>query len=237
MTTLFILAGGFGTRLRSVVTDAPKALAPIGSHPFLRLQLEGWIGHGLRSFVFLLHHRADLIIDYLQKEKKLLRDCEVRWVIEPNPMGTGGAVSYAISELNFEGEFLLTNADTWLSEGVANMLTKDTPTIGVVKLENTSRYGQIKFNKEFFVEAFVEKGLSQSAGSVNAGLYKLHSALFDKYKGQPFSLETELLPELVQNKSLRAVPLNTNFIDIGIPADYARFCDWVKQGGKGSLCN
>ena len=55
---MLVLAGGFGTRLQSVLADFPKALAPVGQAPFLRFQLEHWITQGLRSFVFLLHSQT-----------------------------------------------------------------------------------------------------------------------------------------------------------------------------------
>jgi D-glycero-D-manno-heptose 1,7-bisphosphate phosphatase len=61
-----VLAGGFGTRLKTVITDVPKALAPIGDIPFLLLQLEHWLAQGLREFTFLLHHQADQIIAFFK---------------------------------------------------------------------------------------------------------------------------------------------------------------------------
>ena len=83
---LLVLAGGFGTRLQSVVSDVPKALAPVGNVSFLYLQLEHRIAQGVRSFVFLLHHQADLIIGFLKEEQiGLLKDCEIQWLVEPTP--------------------------------------------------------------------------------------------------------------------------------------------------------
>ena len=65
---LLILAGGYGTRLRSVVSNVPKALAPVGSVPFLKLQLRKWLDQGVNHFVFLLHYQADQIVDFLKSE-------------------------------------------------------------------------------------------------------------------------------------------------------------------------
>ena len=59
---LLVLAGGFGTRLKTSIGDVPKALAPIGGIPFLQLQLEHWLSQGVQEFNFLLHHQADQII-------------------------------------------------------------------------------------------------------------------------------------------------------------------------------
>jgi NDP-sugar pyrophosphorylase family protein len=67
--TLFILAGGFGTRLRSVVANRPKPLAPVNGRPFMEYLIESWVAAGQREFVFLLHHQADLVIEYLRVVK------------------------------------------------------------------------------------------------------------------------------------------------------------------------
>jgi D-glycero-alpha-D-manno-heptose 1-phosphate guanylyltransferase len=94
---LLVLAGGFGTRLKTAVADVPKALAPVGGVPFLQLQIEHWLAQGLREFTFLLHHQADQIIAFLQAQQNgLLRDCQVDWLIEPVPMNTGGALAHAV---------------------------------------------------------------------------------------------------------------------------------------------
>jgi NDP-sugar pyrophosphorylase family protein len=235
---MLVLAGGFGTRLQSVVADAPKALAPVGSVPFLYIQMEHWIAQGLRSFVFLLHHQADLIIKFLEIEKNgLLKDCKVQWLIEPTPMDTGGAVAYAVKQLNLSGDFLLTNADTWLGAGVQDISRSAAPSMAVLSLRDASRYGQVQFNDQFNVTVFSEKSSSQRPGWINAGLCHLNADLFKNWDGQPFSLERISFPELAGRGALKAVPLQTDFIDIGIPDDYFCFCHWIAAGRKGKLCN
>lgn len=236
---MLVLAGGFGTRLQSVVADVPKALASIGSVPFLSLQIEHWVAQGLRSFVFLLHHRADLIISFLETEKKngLLEDCEVQWLIEPKPMGTGGAVAYAVNQLNLSGGFLLTNADTWLGTGVQDVSRATAPSMAVLSLSDATRYGQIQFDDQLKVTAFSEKSSSQRSGWINAGLCHLNGDFFKGWDGQPFSLEKRSFPALVSRGVLKAVVLQTDFLDIGIPDDYFRFCRWIAANRKGKLCS
>jgi NDP-sugar pyrophosphorylase family protein len=235
---MLVLAGGFGTRLQSVVAEVPKALAPVGQVPFLYLQIEHWIAQGLRSFVFLLHHQADLIISFLEAEKNgLLTDCQVTWLVEPTPMDTGGAVAYAVKQLNLSGDFLLTNADTWLGAGVQEVARSAAPSMAVLNLRDASRYGQVQFNDQFNVTAFSEKSSSQGPGWINAGLCHLNADLFKNWDGQPFALERILFPELAGRGALKAVPLQTDFIDIGIPDDYFRFCHWIEAGRKGKLCS
>ena len=235
---MLVLAGGFGTRLRPVVAVVPKALAPVGQVSFLYLQIEHWIAQGVRSFVFLLHHQADPIISFLGAEKNgLLKDCEASWLIEPTPMDTGGAVAYAVKKLNLSGDFLLTNADTWLGTGVQDILQSETPSIAVVSLRDTRRYGQVKFNELFNITAFNEKSSCQESGWINTGLCRLNINFFKNWDGQQFSLERRLFPELINRRALKAVPLQTDFIDIGIPSDYFRFCRWIAEGRKSELCS
>lgn len=233
---MLILAGGFGTRLQSVVSDVPKALAPVGDVTFLYLQIENWISQGQRSFVFLLHHQAKLIINFLEIEKNhLFKDCEVNWIVEETPMDTGGAVAYAVRKLDLSGDFILSNADTWLGSGVLETVRSDEPSIAVVSLNNASRYGRVKFNSENTVTAFLEKIDGEEPGWINAGLCHLNAGLFKNWNGMPFSLERVLFPELVGKGVLKAVPLKTDFIDIGIPDDYFRFCRWIELKKVGAL--
>jgi D-glycero-alpha-D-manno-heptose 1-phosphate guanylyltransferase len=235
---LLVLAGGLGTRLKTAVADVPKALAPVGGVPFLQVQIEQWLAQGLHEFTFLLHHQAEQIIAFLKAQQTgPLKNCSVNWVVEPTLMDTGGAIAYAVGELDIKDNFLMTNADTWLGGGIFELLKATSPAMAVVSLPNVSRYGQVYFDQDSRVTAFVEKkGLNQ-AGWINAGLYHLDSGLFKNWDGSRFSLERTLFAELVQSHSLRAIPLNIDFIDIGVPDDYHRFCRWIEAGRQVPLCN
>ena len=151
-------------------------------------------------------------------------------------MDTGGALSYAIEHLNIIGDFLVTNADTWIGGGIEAMIQAKIPTIAVVNLPNTSRYGSVRFDKDQRVTAFQEKNNNQSAGWIYTGLCKLNSDFFKSWNGQSFSLERLTFPALIDAGKLDALKLQTDFIDIGIPNDYFRFCHWITEGRKGTLC-
>jgi D-glycero-alpha-D-manno-heptose 1-phosphate guanylyltransferase len=233
---LLVLAGGFGTRLQSVVAEVPKAMAPVGSVPFLYLQIQHWIDQGVRSFVFLLHHQADQIVSFLESEQSmLLKDCKVEWLIESKPMDTGGAVAYAVQQLNLRDAFLVTNADTWIGTGVKEVMKYAAPSIAVRNLSDASRYGLVKFDNQFHVTKFTEKNNEKESGWINAGLCHLHADYFKGWDGRPFSLERVCLTELAGYRALTAVPLQTDFIDIGVPSDYFRFCQWIAADRKGIL--
>lgn len=235
---LLVLAGGFGTRLQSVLPTTPKALAPIGDTPFLALQLENWIAQGVNSFNFLLHHQADQVLDFLDGMKsRMLKGSEVNSVIEPQALDTGGAVAYAVRTFGLEGEFLVANADTWLGSGVRELAASTGPAIAVVRLADASRYGQVQFDDKHRVTAFAEKKAEGGAGWINAGLCRLHASMFSAWDGQKFSLERQTYPALVRKGELQAIELIADFIDIGIPADYQRFCRWIKENRASALCN
>jgi len=235
---MLVLAGGFGTRLQSVLPDTPKAMAPVGEIPFLALQLENWMAQGVRSFVFLLHHHADRIISFLEKSRSgLLKECEIVNIVEPAAMDTGGAVAYAVRELGLAGEFLVVNADTWLGSGVRELLGAPAPAMAVIRLDDTRRYGKVEFDEARRVTAFREKNPQSGGGWINAGMYRLDADLFRAWDGSRFSIEKKTLHDLAGQGRLQAVELDTAFIDIGIPEDYSRFCRLVEEGRISNLCS
>lgn len=229
--SLLILAGGLGTRLRSITGDAPKALVEVDGIPFLYFQLEHWVSQGVRSFVFLLHYQSELIASYVQSlSDNLLENCEVRFVHEPFLMGTGGAVANALRQLKIDGDFLITNADTWLSLGIISICEGRSPLMGVVKVSDAGRYGSVAFDGYGRVKNFSEKDSVHSQyGWINSGISKLNSHLFEKWVDSPFSLERDFFPDLVECGTLFAKPIEpSDFIDIGIPEDYLAFCERVR---------
>jgi NDP-sugar pyrophosphorylase family protein len=235
---LLVLAGGFGTRLRTAVGDIPKALAPVGDVPFLQLQIESWLAQGIREFTFLLHHQADLIIGFLRAQQcGQLSASHVDWLVEKTPLDTGGALAYGVKELGLSEDFLFVNADTWLGGGIAQLMQAHAPAIAVVKLSHVSRYGQVHFDTNNSVRAFTEKNPNATEGWINAGLGRLGVSLFIGWDEKPFSLERDLYPLLVQEYKLKAIPLKTEFIDIGVPDDYYQFCRWAASGRQFALCN
>lgn len=234
---MLILAGGFGTRLRSVVSDVPKPLAPVAGRPFLYYLIERWIQQGATKLTLLLHHEAPLVEKFCFAAKRggVWRDCQIRTLVEPTPLGTGGAVAYAVQQLRLTGSFLVANADTWVGSGVQEISAAAPPSIATIQVQNTERYGRMRMDGRR-VMAFEEKQASEGPGWINAGLYHLHANYFTEWDGCPFSLEGEIFPALASYGELSAVPLKTDFIDIGIPDDYFRFCRWIETDRRESLC-
>ena len=228
---LLVLAGGFGTRLKTIVSDRPKPLAPIGDKPFLFFQIKSWKEQGFRTFIFLLHYQAIQIVEFITHAQRtsLLSDCEVQWIIEEEPLGTGGAVANAIRLLKIEEDFIIVNADTWLESGLKRLAASTSPTIALVNQENVARYGQVIINTDYQVIQFKEKSIHGNSGLISTGCLKLHPKTFSSYFNKAISLETEIIPQIVNQGILSAIELETRFIDIGIPEDYKRFCEWVDR--------
>jgi D-glycero-alpha-D-manno-heptose 1-phosphate guanylyltransferase len=227
---LLVLAGGFGTRLRSAIGEVPKPLAPVRGRPFLYYLIENWRNQGVTKLTFLLHHKAKCIEDYLcdMKAEGQLENCDVHTVTEPKPLGTGGAVAYAVRQLGLTGSFLVANADTWLGSGVGQISGENSPAMAVLLSQNTERYGAVQIHERKVV-SFQEKQMSQGKGLINAGLYHLPAAIFQNLEVAPFSLERDIFPKLVAEGELRAVKLETDFMDIGVPDDYSHFCHWIES--------
>ena len=236
MTRLLVLAGGFGTRLRSAVTDVPKPLAPVAGRPYLHYLDESWTAQGVSDITFLLHYEAEMMKAFVKDQKKEgpLRGCSVDVVLEPTPMGTGGAIAYAVRQLGIEGDFLVANADTWLGNGIRAVASTATPAMATIEVGDVSRYGNVDVYKGR-VQGFREKQQSCGQGWINAGLYHLDSKIFANWDGAPCSIERDIFPGIAQSGLLNAVALNTDFIDIGVPEDYFRFCRWIESGRRGAL--
>ena len=217
-----ILAGGFGTRLRSVVADVPKPLAPVAGKPFLYWLLKNLEQQGGKEVILSLHHQAETIQEFLQS---VVFELEIQTVVETDPLGTGGAIAFAIQQMDVQRPFVVMNGDTWLSQSLSELQLHLPPAIGLVYVEDISRYGGVDWQDDL-VKSFQEKHPKASPGWINAGAYHLSPEDFNNWDGQPTSLERDLLPKWVQQGRLRACPLETDFIDIGIPEDYQYFCQW-----------
>lgn len=207
-----ILVGGQGTRLRPVVADRPKPLAPVRGIPFLDYLIKQIEGHVSR-IILAVGYLGEQVVEQYQ-ERHLIS-------AEKNPLGTGGAVRLAIDLV--EGErFWVLNGDSYFDISFEEMerCTGDL-VMAVRHVEDVKRYGAVEI-EENKVITFDEKGGSSGPGWINGGIYICQKELFGgRAKRQPFSLEKELFPSLLlSNKEVMAYPCEGRFIDIGTPKSY-----------------
>jgi len=231
---ILVLAGGFGSRLKSLVSDVPKPLAPVCGKPFLIHQIENLYFLGAREFVFLLHYEADVIKEILVDvtNNNNLDGIKITSLVEDLPLGTGGSIMNAINVLNINESFMVINADTWLGSGFKQLSLSSPNSIAAVSVKDCSRYGALVVT-DGNIEQFLEKKSSNGIGLINAGLYHLSPDIFNQVLGDTiFSLEADIFPSIVNMGMLSAIEINTDFIDIGVPEDYLRFCRWIESGKK-----
>ena len=230
---LLILAGGEGSRLRPVVPDVPKPLAPIRGQPFLAWQLMNWRAQGVADFLFLLRYKADAIVEFLEPFwAEHMSGLTMDWVVEPSKLGTGGAIAHAVRDKKVKGDFMTVNADTWLEGGVESLRDSKTPSLAVLRADNTSRFGKVEVDPNGRVLSFLEKRASSGPGLINAGLAKLSATLFSDWNGEALSLENHYFPNWVQQGILSSVEISGGFTDIGVPADYEGFNASFRDGNR-----
>ena len=216
-----VLAGGFGTRLREVVADVPKPMAPIGRRPFLEIFLNTLAAKGFSRVVMSVGYMAHKISDYFGETHAGMK---LLYAHEQCPLGTGGGVRLAIEQITTDHAFVF-NGDTFLDlESVLvenHWQSRQRPIIVGREVPETSRYGRL-LEKDGVVTGFAEKGMN-GPGLINAGCYVLGRQQLNMFKlGVPFSLEKDFLIPAVERCEFDVFVTTGAFIDIGVPEDYMR---------------
>jgi len=228
-----VLAGGLGTRLRSVVSDLPKPMAAVAERPFLAYVLDQLAAAGFSSVVLAVGYRHEAIRAYFGTS---YRGVAVTYSVETEPLGTGGAIRLACDKVR-AGEVFVLNGDTYLGLDYRAMLNahrKSTAllTIAVWEVTDVARFGALEIDCGI-VRGFREKGRS-GAGWINAGTYVLGEEVRARLqRWGTFSFEQQLLMPQVEELRPLAFPACGPFVDIGIPEDYARAVGLLKEIGNG----
>lgn len=217
-----ILAGGLGTRLRAVVSDVPKPLAPVAGRPFLALLLDRLADRGLKRVILATGHLADQVEATFGRRWSGM---DIVYSVEHAPLGTGGALRQAISALSGSAVHVL-NGDTWLDfdpfalERFAASANKPLA-MALAQVQDVSRYGAVEV-RDGLVEAFREKG-ETGPGWINAGCYFLTAdALCGLPHRNAYSFESDVLRPRAMSRDVAAFTETRGFIDIGVPEDYFR---------------
>ena len=229
---LLVLAGGFGTRLKKIVSDVPKPLAPILNEPFIFYFIKNWERQGVKQFVILLHYNSEMIIDYISENVlKFRKETTFKFVVEKKPLGTAGAIRNAVFQEEIEGNFLVSNGDTWIESSLKEIMTVNFPSISIIPSKKNIRYGSVKI-KDNRIVSLKEKSNYANSSYINAGIYHLHSNYFKELAGGFLSIEKDFFPNFLEKNIVSPVFLNTNFIDIGVPKDYLKFVDLIQNTQK-----
>ncbi|HEX7229638.1 MAG TPA: HAD-IIIA family hydrolase [Candidatus Binatia bacterium] len=216
-----VLAGGLGTRLRSVVGDRPKSLAQVQGRPFVGFLLDQLVGAGVRSVVLCTGYRGEQIRHALGEKYRSLR---LSYSQEPKALGTGGALRFALPQITSDPVLVL-NGDSfcgidfddyvrWHSEhrAAASMV--------LARVVSSQRYGSVNLDAEARITRFSEKQQSTRPGWINAGIYLLSREILATIpEGKNVSLEHDIFPHWT-GRGLYGYYSRAHFLDIGTPEDF-----------------
>lgn len=221
---MIILAGGLGTRLRSVLKGVPKPMAPVNGRPFLEYQLDYWISQGISRFILSVGFMSKTIRDHFGDA---YLDFPIEYIEESEPLGTGGALKLVLDNVKFLNQrVLLINGDTWYRASLPKLVLDSenfsTPLVMAVReVKVNDRYSAITLDENNNIINF---GISSSGSCrINAGCYLLDIKNMSKLMAlQPrhFSFEQDFLPSFAKKIKIKASIQNEEFLDIGVPHDY-----------------
>ena len=227
---VLVLAGGLGLRMREALDGGPKLLAPVAGRPFLDHLLDWLAGFGARRIVFALGYGAEAVLDHFARVRK--PGLELVSVVEPQPLGTAGAIRFARGRLGSD-PVLVVNGDSFVDADLSELVERHREaaalaTLLCTEVEDAGRYGRVVIDGAGRVAGFVEKDAShRGSATISAGVYLLSQRLLDEIAaGTAASLERDVF-ERMPAGSLAALAGRFGFIDIGTPESFARAAEML----------
>ena len=217
-----ILAGGLGTRLREVVDDIPKSMAPVNGKPFLEYVLNRLIEYRFNRIILATGYKNEAISSYFGDHHG---EASLIYSMEKEPLGTGGAIFLASSQVTSDYFFVL-NGDTLFSVDLDAMedfsrKEKAVITVALKPMADFDRYGSVSLEGDRIV-SFNEKKFCNS-GLINGGIYFVNKRWFRlNATTEKFSFEKDILEKGTSYDLIAGYISDSYFIDIGIPGDYFR---------------
>ncbi|KSW12568.1 nucleotidyltransferase [Pyrodictium occultum] len=214
-----ILAGGFGKRLRPLTEDRPKPLVEVAGRPIIEWQILWLRSHGMKDIVVLLGYKWERLVEHLGSGHKL--GVRIAYVVEDEPLGTGGAIKNAEHLLRGEDLFIVINGDivTDLDLGrlVSRLRSREDAVAAIALVPLRSPYGVVELDEEDHVVKFVEKPTLDYW--INAGVYVMKPEVLD-YLPEKGDIERTAFPRLAEERRI----LGERFTDA-----YWRSIDTVKD--------
>ncbi|NBH72036.1 nucleotidyltransferase [Clostridiaceae bacterium] len=233
-----LLAGGLGTRLKSVVSDRPKPMALIEGKPFMEYVVHELSRHGITDIIFAVGYKGSMVEEYFGDGSRFLvpggRHPAIRYAYEEELLGTAGAIKNA-GKLVTEDVFFVLNADTFYQIDYGRLVRLQEEmglemALVLREVPDVSRYGQAVLDGGLLT-GFNEKAVQARRGTVNGGVYRMKKELLAEIPEGKVSLENDMIPKwLSEGRRLGGFVNDGYFIDIGVPEDYFRFIEDVKRG-------
>ena len=219
-----ILAGGFGTRLKEVVNDIPKVMAPVKGRPFLEYILDYLEKNVFTHVVLSVGYKHEIIQEHFKDKYKSIH---IDYAIEEEPLGTGGAIQMAFKQINGYRAMVF-NGDTMFRvdmDKIVNFHFSKSSVFSLVlrEVENVERYGVVEFNNDGKIIDFSEKGKNTGVGKINGGVYVIDKKFFEHMDfPEKFSMEKDGFEKMYESYPFYGILCKQYFIDIGVPDDYKR---------------
>ncbi len=215
-TQIVILAGGRGTRLKTLTNNMPKPMVQIHDKPFLEILLRLLQNKGFSKFLLLTGYMNNIISDYFRDGSRL--DVNIEYSIEPEPLGTAGALRNAGTLL--ENEFLLLNGDTFSDIDYSEFVgfSRNRNDMCTMLCYNGKLFDDVKYNvifKENHVMNYSKIFSDERFNAVDAGIYFMKKNILSVIKNRVSSLEEQIFPQLISIKQLSGFLTQTRFYDIG----------------------
>ena len=240
LPTALILAGGLGTRLRSVFSSGPKCMVPVSGRPFLEYMIEWLTRAGVYRINICVGYKRSHIQKWFGRGRQWGAD--ISYTVEQSPLGTGGALRNARQIVSGDRVFVL-NGDTFVDVDLRKLLEFDERSqgmgsIALAHVADASRYGTVDVGEDSRIVRFKEKAAindenipQQHRALINAGVYVLQRTVLDRIPEGPVSLEKTVFPDLLE-AGLYGFQDTGYFIDIGIPEDLQRASEIPRRFGR-----
>lgn len=232
LTEAIILAGGFGTRLQSVVSDVPKPMAPINDIPFLNYIFDYLKFYKIEHVVLSTSYLSEKISQYYKNE---FNGIKISYTKEETPLGTGGGIRLAMEKC-YTKSILVLNGDSFFDVDLNSYFPlhqkfNSDCSLALRKVSNASRYGTIQLGNDCAIAKFKEKDSIEKEGLINGGVYILDRELFlsKTLPSIAFSIEKDFYEKRINELTLFGFEYKGYFIDIGIPEDYKKAQDDFKR--------
>jgi D-glycero-alpha-D-manno-heptose 1-phosphate guanylyltransferase len=226
-----ILAGGMGTRLKDVITDSPKSMAPVNGRPFLEYLLDYIERWGLHRVILSVGYQKEKIQDHFGDQYKSL---EIDYAFEEEPLGTGGAILNALPHVRGFSTFIF-NGDTYFDVNLQRLddfrRIKEADICLAMRFEiDPARFGLLDFDNNNRITRFYEKPDGLEEGYINGGVYIVRKDYLLRF-GLPekFSFEKDFLQKYYQTEEIYGMRCFSYFRDIGVPEDYQKAVDEFKR--------
>jgi mannose-1-phosphate guanylyltransferase len=214
-----ILVGGEGTRLRPLTETVPKPVIPLAGRPLLSYMIDWLAAHGVDEVVLACGFKADLVREVLGEGGTP----RLRYVEEPQPLDTAGAIRFAAEGLS--PPFLALNGDVLADLDLSALVEFHRQrgaraTLGLYPVSDSTGYGLVRTGDEGAVLEFSEKPERSQPGAINAGTYVLEREVLELIpEGRMVSIERETFPRMI-GEGLYALPLGGYWMDLGTPDRY-----------------